>query len=62
MKNIEIEIVDGNKLWIRIDLSKKVGRSKSDKSTIIASTGGSKTIPGTEDTAIMLTVWEEDPK
>ncbi len=62
MKNVEIEIVDGDKLWIRIDLAKTVGRSKSGKSTIIASTGGSKTIPGTEDTAIMLTIWQEDPK
>jgi len=40
---VEVEL-DGDILVIRIDTAKTYGRSKSGKSTIIASTGGNKTI------------------
>jgi hypothetical protein len=48
MKNIELEKKDG-KLVITVDLSKDCGRSKSGKSTVIASTEGNITIPGTNN-------------
>ena len=59
MKNVEIEIVDGDKLWIRVDLSKEFGLSKRGKSTIIATSSGPKSIPGKEEYALFLTVYRE---
>ena len=47
MKNVEMK-VDGDILVIKIDLTKTFGRSKSGKTTIIASTEGNVTIGGTE--------------
>jgi len=46
MQNIDIKI-NGNLATLTIDLSKNLGPSKSGKSTIIATTGGNVTIPGT---------------
>ena len=37
--------LDGNKLLLEIDLGKDLGLSKSKKSTLIASTSGSVTLP-----------------
>jgi hypothetical protein len=43
MTNVETK-VEGDKLTITVDLSKTVGRSKSGKSVIIATTSGSVTV------------------
>ena len=59
MKNVEIEIVDGDKLWIRIGLSKEFGLSKRGKSIIVATSSGPKSIPGKEEFALFLTVYKE---
>lgn len=40
--------VDGNILTIVIDLSKRLGNSKSGKSTIVASTLGNAAVPGAD--------------
>jgi len=45
MKNVVAE-VQGSKLVITIDLTKNFGKSKSGKTTIVASTGGNVTVPG----------------
>lgn len=47
MKNIKTE-VKGTQLIITVDLSKDFGRSKSGKSTIVASTEGNVSLPGGE--------------
>lgn len=47
MKNIEIQVTK-NVLTIKVDLSKEVGPSKSGKSTIISTTSGNVSIPGTD--------------
>lgn len=39
MENITYKVT-GNKLTIEIDLAKKIGPSKSGKTTLIATTGG----------------------
>lgn len=44
MQNVETKI-EGNKLVITVDLTKDFGKSKSGKSTIVASTGGNVTLP-----------------
>lgn len=43
MKNIDIKIAK-NKMTIEIDLSKNFGKSKSGKTTIIASSEGNKMV------------------
>jgi len=43
MRNVEMK-TDGDKLTIIVDLSKNLGRSKSGKSLIIASTDGNAAV------------------
>lgn len=52
MTNITMN-VKGNKLTIEVDLSKEFGKSASGKTTIIASTQGNQTVPGTDTGAII---------
>jgi hypothetical protein len=47
MRNVSLE-VKGAILTITVDLSKDFGRSKSGKTTIIASTDGNISIPNSE--------------
>ena len=47
MKNIDMQVA-GNTLTITVDLSKNLGPSKSGKTTIIATTAGNISIPGTD--------------
>ena len=47
MQNAQIE-VNGSKLLITVDLSKKLGPSKSGKTMIIATSAGNQTIAGTD--------------
>ncbi len=56
MKNVEMR-VEGNILTITVDLTKDYGLSKSGKTTIIASTGGNKPVPGHEDAKIGLNIY-----
>jgi hypothetical protein len=55
MTNIEQKI-EGNTLILRIDLSKRNGRSKSGKTTIIASTGGNVPILAPDGSRVFLGV------
>jgi len=43
MKNVDIE-VNNNILTIKVDITKRFGKSKSGKSTIVASTEGIVTV------------------
>jgi len=53
-QNIEMT-TKGNILTIKVDLSKRLGRSRSGKTTIVATSGGNVTVPGTPgDDAIKL--------
>jgi hypothetical protein len=56
MKNIDM-VVEGNVLTIRVDLSKRFGKSSSGKSIIIASTEGNQSIPSNDDIKIGLNVY-----
>jgi hypothetical protein len=58
MTNIEMK-TEGDILTIKIDTSKKFGKSKSGKTTIIASTGGSIFIPDSDSIKIGLNVYEK---
>ena len=49
--------VQGSKLVIEVDLTKKLGLSKSLKNTIIASTGGNIEVPGKPDIKIGMNVY-----
>lgn len=49
--------VQGNKLIIEVDLSKKQGLSKSLKNTIIATTGGNIEVPGKPNIKIGMNVY-----
>ena len=44
MKNVEMS-VKGQKLIVEIDLSKRLGPSKSGKTTVIATTSGNVEVP-----------------
>jgi len=56
MKNMEMKI-EGDKLIITVDLSKRFGKSTSGKSIIIASSEGNLALPGAEDIKIGLNVY-----
>jgi hypothetical protein len=58
MKNCEMT-VKGNQLIITVDLSKNFGKSKSGKTTIIATTGGNVSIPDNEKIKIGLNIYEK---
>ncbi len=57
MKNVNIT-VKGNILTATIDLSKTFGLSKSEKTTIVASTGGNQTVEGHEGIRIGINVFK----
>lgn len=57
MKNIEMT-VENKILTIKIDLSKEFGPSASGKTTIIASTEGNVSVPGSEEVKIGLNVYK----
>ncbi|MBU2699884.1 hypothetical protein Ga0466249_000965 [Sporomusaceae bacterium BoRhaA] len=56
MKNVEMK-VEGDKLTITVDLSKRFGKSSSGKSIIIASSEGNQALPGAEEIKIGLNVY-----
>ncbi len=55
-QNVEMSL-DGNKLIITVDLSKQFGLSGSQKSQIIASTGGNVSVSGSENVKVGLNVY-----
>jgi hypothetical protein len=46
MKNVQAS-VEGKTLVLRIDMTQDFGKSKTGKTTIVATTGGNVSIPGT---------------
>ena len=56
MQNVQVEI-QGNMLVIAVDLSQSLGMSQSEKSMLIASTGGGIALPGQPDVKVNLTVY-----
>ena len=56
MKNVDMK-VEGDKLTITVDLSKRFGKSGSGKSIIIASSEGNQALPGKEAIKIGLNVY-----
>lgn len=48
MKNVSMK-QDGDKLVIEVDLTKDFGKSRSGKTTIIASTEGNQSVPHGEN-------------
>jgi len=59
MQNIEMS-VDGNILTVKIDISKRQGKSKSGKTVIIASTGGNMPIPESNDIKIGVNCYTKE--
>ena len=51
MQNLTME-VKGKILTITIDLTKRLGRSASGKTTLIATTSGNQAVPGNADISI----------
>jgi len=45
MQNVDMQI-QGNKLVITVDLTKRLGPSKTGKTVIVASTAGNAAVPG----------------
>jgi len=58
MKNVELS-VDGNILYIKVDLTKEFGPSSSGKTIIVASTEGNAAIRGHKKTKIGLNVYRK---
>ena len=56
MKNMGMK-VEGDKLTITLDLSKRFGKSSSGKSIIITSSEGNQALSGTEEIKIGLNVY-----
>jgi hypothetical protein len=58
-ENIEARI-ENSTLIIRIDLKKRLRKSSSGKSTIIATTGGNIAIPGTDGAVLGLNLYTKE--
>ena len=56
MKNVEMS-VNGDILTIKVDLSKRFGKSSSGKTTIVASTEGNQPVPGREEVKVGVNVY-----
>ena len=56
MQNIEMELKN-KVLIIKIDTSKRFGKSASGKTTIIASTQGNQSVPGTDGMILGLNAY-----
>lgn len=56
MKNVDMKI-EGNTLVVRMDLTRDFGKSKSGKSTIVASTDGNVSLPGKPEVKIGLNLY-----
>jgi hypothetical protein len=56
MKNVDMKI-EGNVLVVRVDLTRNFGKSKSGKSTIVASTDGNVSLPGKPEVKIGLNLY-----
>ncbi len=56
VQNVQME-VQGNMLVIVVDLTQSLGMSQSEKSLLIASTGGGAALPEQPDVKINLTVY-----
>jgi hypothetical protein len=56
MQNVVFQM-QGNQLVIVVDLSQELGLSQSQKSMLIASTGGNVAVPGYEDIKVGLNVY-----
>jgi hypothetical protein len=52
--------VEGSKLIIEIDLTKREGRSKSGKNFIIATTGAPQAVPGAPSVMMGLNVYTKE--
>jgi len=55
-KNVEMS-TEGDVLIIRVDLTKRFGRSRSGKTEIVATTGGNISVPGHEDVKLGLNLY-----
>lgn len=58
MTNIETK-VEGSILTIKVDLSKDHGPSSTGKSSIIATSSGNATIPGTDGIKLGLNIYKK---
>jgi hypothetical protein len=58
MKNVEMK-VEENILYIKVDLTKDFGESKSGKSITIGSTEGNISIPGNDEIKIGLNIYKK---
>jgi hypothetical protein len=56
-KNVDMKI-NGDKLVITVDLSQDFGKSKSGKTTIIATTEGNVSLPGHEEIKMGLNIYK----
>lgn len=59
MKNVEINI-DKTELVIKVDLTKTFGKSKSGKTTIIASTNGNIVLPYKDEIKLGLNLYKPE--
>ena len=56
-QNVQYEVSDG-KLTIVVDLAVDLGKSKSGKTRIVATTGGGAKVPGTDGVTVGLNVYK----
>lgn len=61
MKNVATR-VEGNMLWIGVDLTQDNGRTKSNKGTTVAATEGYRNLPGDNRYGFTLHLYKRDDK
>lgn len=61
MKNVATK-VEGQMLWIGVDLSQKQGPTKSGKGVTLGATEGYRNVPGAPNLGFTLHVYERNAK
>lgn len=60
MQNVNVNVSeDGKKMTIEVDLSQELGMSKSNKSMLIATTGGNAKVPKVDGMQFGLNVYKK---
>lgn len=61
MQNVKMTL-DGDKLLVEIDLSKRLGESSTGKTIIVATTGGNVPVPDAAGVSIGINCYVKNPE
>ena len=60
MQNVDMTLSENNILIIKVDLSKRLGPSKSGKTILVSTTSGGVPVPGADNITLSLNVYTKE--